>query len=249
LARLHLYARVSTDDQATSASAQAARLKEFAADSGIPLAGLYVDEDVSGAKPLKHRPEGKRLWDAVERGDTVAFTKVDRAFRSLVDAVTTLELWTNIGVRVRILDLGIDLATPAGQLFFQQLVSFAQFERALLGQRLREAVAHLKREGRPFSNFRPFGWRRAGTGKQKRFEALEDERALGWRVVSMRDDGRSWAEIAMAFYREGILKPGKAKAVRAGKYRGAYYLEAEVRRLFRATKAGFPIEPRETVGR
>lgn len=249
MARLHLYARVSTDDQATSASAQAIRLKEFAEDSDLKVAGLYVDEDVSGARPLKHRPEGKRLWDAVQPGDVVAVTKVDRAFRSLVDAVTTLELWTKLGVGVRILDLGIDLATPAGQLFFQQLVSFAQFERALLGQRLREAVVHLKREGRPFSNFRPFGWRRAGSGKQKRFEPLEDERALGWRVVSMRDDGRSWAEIAMTLYREGIIKPGRAKAVRAGNFRGAYYLEAEVRRLFRATQAGFPIQPRAAVGR
>jgi DNA invertase Pin-like site-specific DNA recombinase len=249
MARLHLYARVSTDDQATSASAQAARLKDFAAGSEMETAGLYVDEDVSGAKPLKHRPEGKRLWDAVQPGDVVVVTKVDRAFRSLADAVNTLEVWTNLGVGVRILDLGIDLATPAGQLFFQQLCSFAQFERALLGQRLREAVAHLKREGKPFANFRPFGWTRKGNGKQKRFEPLGQERALGQRVVRMRESGLSWAEIATALYEDRITKPGKGAAVRAGRHRGAYYLEAEVRRLYRATRAGFPIQPREAVGR
>jgi DNA invertase Pin-like site-specific DNA recombinase len=249
MTRLQLYARVSTDDQATSASAQATRLKEFAAGSGMELAGLYVDEDVSGAKPLKHRPEGKKLWDAVGPGDVVVFTKVDRAFRSLADAVNTLDVWSNLGVSVRILDLGIDLSTPAGQLFFNQLCSFAEFERQLIGQRLREAVAHLKREGRPFANFRPFGWRRAGSGKQKRFEPFDEERLLGGRVIQMRDEGFSWAEIATQFYREGIVKPGKAKALRAGKHRGAYYLEAEVRRLYRAARAGFPIQPREAVGR
>lgn len=249
MARLHLYARVSTDDQATSASAQAKRLRDFAGESGMELAGLYVDEDVSGAKPLKQRPQGKKLWDAVHPGDVIAFCKVDRAFRSLVDAVTTLELWTKLGVTVRILDLGIDLSTPAGQLFFQQLCSFAQFERAILGQRLKEAVGHLKRENRPFSNYRPYGWQRAGAGKVKRFEPLEEERQLGQRVVDMREEGLSWAQIATTLYREGTVKPGKAKAVRAGTYRGAYYLETECRRLYRAARAGFPIAPRERVGR
>lgn len=244
--RLHLYARVSTDDQATSASAQTVRLREFAVGSGLSVAGLYVDEDVSGARPLKHRPEGKKLWDAVQPGDFVAFTKVDRAFRSLVDAVNTLEFWTNVGVRVRILDLGVDLASPAGLLFFQQLVAFAQFERSILGQRLKEAIAHLRREDRPYSNFRPFGWQRAGVGKQKHFEPLLDERALGQRVVTMREEGSSWQAIASTLMREGVVKPGKAKAVKAGHYRGAFYLETEVRRLFQAAKAGYPIARRST---
>ena len=82
------YARVSTNDQATSAECQAARLREFAAGKGLRLE-LYVDEDVSGAMPLKARPAGKRLWDALTTGDTVAFTKVDRCFRSMADAATS----------------------------------------------------------------------------------------------------------------------------------------------------------------
>ena len=249
MARLFAYGRVSTDDQTTSAAAQALRLREYADASGLELAGVYIDEDVSGARPLKHRPEGRRLWDAVQPGDVVVFTKVDRAFRSLVDAVNTLELWKTLGIRVHILDFGVDLATPAGQLFFQQLVSFAQFERAILGQRLKEAVAHLKREARPFSNFRPFGWQRAGSGKVKRFDPLPEERELGQRVVAMRKAGQSWLQIATTLHREGVMKPGKAKAVRAGRYRGAFYLETEVRRLHRAALAGFPIAPREAVGR
>jgi putative DNA-invertase from lambdoid prophage Rac len=245
--RLRLYARVSTDDQQTSVSAQVLRLKEFAAAEGKEVAGLYVDEDVSGAKPLKLRPKGKLLWDATEPGDVVVFTKVDRAFRSLTDAVTTLEVWQQLGVSVRILDTGMDLATPAGQLFFSQLVGFAQFERALLGQRLKEAVAQCRREERPFANFRPFGWKVAGSGKQKRFEPLSEERALGERVIQMREDGQSWCEIATLFYRERITKPGRAKKVRAGKWRGVFYLETEVRRLHKAALAGFPIAPRDSV--
>jgi DNA invertase Pin-like site-specific DNA recombinase len=246
MTRLFGYARVSTGHQENSATLQGLRLREYAAKNDLLLAGVFVDQDVSGAKPLKARPEGKKLWDALKPGDTVGVTKVDRAFRSLVDAAGTLEAWNSLGVKVVILDCGLDLSSPAGQLFFAQLASFAQFERQLLGQRLREVIGHLKAEGRPFSNYRPFGWTHAGTGKRKRFVPLAEEQELGLRVVAMRQAGSSWAEIATQLHREGITKPGKAAAVRAGKYRGAYYLETECRRLCKAALAGFPIAPRST---
>jgi DNA invertase Pin-like site-specific DNA recombinase len=246
MSRVLGYARVSTDQQETSATVQERRLREYAEKSGLDLVGVYVDQDVSGAKPLKHRPQGKRLWDELQPGDTVAFTRVDRAFRSLVDAASTVEIWEQLGIRVVILDCGLDLTSPAGQLFFSQLVAFAQFERQILGQRLKEAIGHLRSEGLPFSNYRPFGWQRTGTGKRKRFVPLPEERALGEMVVTMRQAGDSWAEIAMWLHREGVIKPGKAAAVRAGKYRGAFYLETECRRLHRAALAGWPVAPRST---
>jgi len=246
MTRLFGYARVSTGHQENSATLQGLKLREYAAKNDLVVAGIFVDQDVSGARPLKLRPEGKKLWDALKPGDTVGVTKVDRAFRSLVDAAGTLEVWNSLGVRLVILDCGLDLGSPAGQLFFGQLAVFSQFERQLLGQRLREVIGYLKSEGRPYSNFRPFGWQRAGVGKRTRFVALPEERELGQRVVEMREQGLSWAAIATALYDEGIIKPGKAKAVRAGKYRGGFYLETECRRLCGAALAGFPIAPRST---
>jgi DNA invertase Pin-like site-specific DNA recombinase len=246
MTRLFGYARVSTGHQENSATLQGLRLREYAAKNDLVLAGVFVDQDVSGARPLKLRPEGKKLWDALKPGDTVGVTKVDRAFRSLVDAAGTLEMWNSLGVRLVILDCGLDLGSPAGQLFFGQLAVVSQFERQLLGQRLREVIGYLKSEGRPFSNFRPFGWQRSGTGKRARFVALPEERELGLRVVAMRKAEKSWAEIATQLHRDGITKPGKAAAVRAGKYRGGFYLETECRRLCGAALAGFPIAPRST---
>ena len=246
MTRLFGYARVSTGHQENSATLQGVRLREYAAKNDLVLAGVFVDQDVSGARPLKLRPEGKKLWDALKPGDTVGVTKVDRAFRSLVDAAGTLEVWNSLGVKLVILDCGLDLGSPAGQLFFGQLAVFSQFERQLLGQRLREVIGYLKSERRPFSNFRPFGWQRAGVGKRTRFVPLAEERELGVRVVAMRQAEKSWAAIATQLHREGVTKPGRAAAVRAGNYRGAYYLETECRRLCAATLAGFPITPRST---
>lgn len=240
---LYGYARVSTDDQQTSAEAQTVRLRQYAADSGLRLAGVFVDEDVSGARQFKHRPEGRRLWDAVQAGDTVAFTKVDRAFRSMADAATTLAVWKQLGVRVAILDLGIDVATPAGELFFNQIASFAAFEREMIGQRIREAIGHRRSVGQPYGNSRPFGWVRAGSGKRTRYVPCEGERRLGERVLAMRAAGQTLSAISRALRAERALKPGKRQAER-----GAYYLEADVARLERAAKAGWPIAPRDKVG-
>jgi putative DNA-invertase from lambdoid prophage Rac len=236
MGRLLAYGRVSTDDQATSAEAQAVRLREFAERSGMELGGVFIDEDVSGAKPLQHRPQGRMLWDMVRPGDAVAFTKVDRCFRSLADAANTLQTWKNVGVAVHILDLGIDVSTPAGELFFSQLAAFAQFERAMIGQRIREAMGHLKRNGRPYSSTRPLGWVRSGDA----WAPCEAERRLGERVVELRAAGATWAGIARTFAVEGVSKPGKARQARAGRGRGLWYLESDIRRLWKAASAGFP---------
>jgi DNA invertase Pin-like site-specific DNA recombinase len=245
--KLFGYARVSTDDQATSAECQAARLREFAASKGLQLAGLYVDEDVSGALPLKARPAGKRLWDALATGDTLAFTKVDRCFRSMADASNSLAIWKQLGIRVTIIDLGIDVNSPAGELFFNQLASFAAFERQMIGQRIKEALGHRKATGKPYGRSRPFGWIKAGEGKDTRWVPCHEERRLAERVVALRDAGGTLAGIARQLAQEGVTKPGKSKDARAGRYRGCFYLEADIDRVFRAAKAGFPIAPRDEI--
>lgn len=245
--RLIGYGRVSTADQATSVDVQTARLREYAERQGTQLAKLFIDEDVSGALPLKHRPQGRRMWDDLQPGDRVVFCKVDRCFRSMADAATTLAFWRNIGVGVTIVDLGIDVATPAGELFFNQLASFAAFERQMIGTRIREAIAQRKSAGRPYGHARPLGWVRSGPGKAATWAVCAEERRLGQRVVQMRDAGMTLNEVARTLAREGIVKPGKARAARAGKYRGCYYLAADVARLYRATKAKFPVLPRDAI--
>ena len=88
---------------------------------------------------------------------------------------------------------------------------------------------------------------RAGEGKDTRWVACHDERRLAERVVALRAAGGTLAGIARELAQESITKPGKAKDARAGRYRGVWYLEADIDRLYRAAKAGFPIAPRDEV--
>jgi DNA invertase Pin-like site-specific DNA recombinase len=237
------YVRVSTDDQDNSIQNQIERIKEQAAKEGLPLAMIYVDEAVTGKIPLRNRPQGRLLWDAMSPGDVIVFNKVDRVFRSVRDATDTVHTWLDKGISPVILDLGIDLRTPAGRLFFHQLASFAEFEREMIGQRVREVQSYLRKHGLPRGN-RPYGWQRDRPGKGAKFVPLESERQLAERIVRMHADGTPYSRIAWALMRERVTKPGK-KWTDAGK--GVWYSTSEIHGLATAHAQGFPIVPRRHV--
>lgn len=237
---IYLYCRVSTDRQENGRDAQVARLREWAAQHNLAVDHMYVDEDVSAfSTPLSARPAGKALWDALAPGDTVLMTKVDRGFRSWADAADTHAKLRALGVTLRFADLDIDLATPQGELFFSQIVAFAQFESRMHGQRKREVYAHKRQAGLPYSCTRPYGWQptRDRHGKLDGWEPLPEERELGQRVLQMREAGRSWFQIASDLSLSGVRKP-------ATRRRGSgYYLAGDVRSLAKAASAGYPVVP------
>ena len=235
------YVRVSTDEQENSVANQQEKIAEFAAREGLEVADIFVDEDVTARIPLRNRPKGRVLWDAMNTGDTVIFNKVDRVFRSVRDAAETVHIWQEKGIRCVIMDLGIDLATPAGRMFFHQLASFAEFEREMIGQRTREIAAYLRKHGRPFGSARPFGWLRKGTGKDSRYVACEEEREVCFRVLGLLEDGKSYRQIVWALAKDRVTKPGKKPTDRA---KGVWYCVSEVHGMAQAARLGFPISPR-----
>jgi DNA invertase Pin-like site-specific DNA recombinase len=232
---LYGYCRVSSDKQDNSLSAQQARLEEFAKQAGLELFHpLFVDEDVSGSLPLKRRAAGHRLWDMVQPGDTIAFTKLDRGFRNMVDAATTLQVLSQVGVQMRILDLPMDLATPEGRLIFHQFAAFSQFERERIGTRIREAMMHLKKAGKAYASARPYGWVRKG----RDWVPCEQERKWGARALALRSKGASQEAIALDLLHAGALKPTRRRGSR-----GYYHLK-DIAFLLRAATAGYPKLPR-----
>lgn len=239
--RLWGYVRVSTDDQANSVENQTEKIRDLAAKEGLELAGIFVDEDVTARIPLRNRPQGRLLWDSMESGDTICFNKVDRVFRSVRDAADTVHLWQERGIRCIILDLGIDLATPAGRMFFHQLASFAEFEREMTGQRTREIAAYLKKHGRPYGGARPFGWVKQGRGREAHYVPCEQEREVARRVARMAYEGMSYRAIGWALMRDRVVKPGRKPTDRG---RGVWYALSEIHALAQAARLGFPICPR-----
>jgi DNA invertase Pin-like site-specific DNA recombinase len=145
--RVALYLRVSTGEQTTAN--QRLELQAWAARCGHTVTELYEDHALSGAKSSDQRPALSRLLrDAVRRRfDIVAVWAVDRLGRSLTDLLNTLQTLKQSKVGLFLHQQGIDTSTAAGNAFFQMLGVFAEFERAIIVERVNAGIARAKASG------------------------------------------------------------------------------------------------------
>lgn len=151
--RVAIYARVSTDEQ--TAENQLHELRAVARRAGWHIAGEYIDRAISGAKGRDQRPAFDRLLRAVTRREVslVAAWSVDRLGRSLQHLISFLDELHGQRVDLYLHQQGIDTTTPAGRALFQMCGVFAEFERAMIRERVRAGIvrarANGKRIGRP----------------------------------------------------------------------------------------------------
>jgi DNA invertase Pin-like site-specific DNA recombinase len=153
--RAALYLRVSTGNGQQTTENQRRELELVAAQRGWQVVEVYEDNGVSGAKGRDRRPAFDRLCkDATRRRfDLVAAISVDRLGRSLQDLVALLGDLHAAGVELYLHRQALDTTTPSGRAMFGMLGVFAEFERALIRERvlsgLSRAKAQGKRLGRP----------------------------------------------------------------------------------------------------
>jgi DNA invertase Pin-like site-specific DNA recombinase len=145
-----LYARVSTQDKDQDPETQLLPLREFARVQGWDVAAEYVDH--ASATDDRRRVAWKRLLGeaARRRVDVILCWKMDRVFRSVAHASRTLEDLRRWGVGLRSYSepwLDTSGTNPAGELMFNILASFAQFERSLIAERVRAGMARAKKSG------------------------------------------------------------------------------------------------------
>lgn len=183
------YIRVSTGEQRSSGAGLAAQRAAIEAEChrrGWQLVNVIEDAGYS-AKDLQ-RPGVEVALEALRRGDANALVvaKLDRLSRSLLDFTGVMAKATKQGWALLALDCAVDTSSPAGEALANVLATFAQFERRLIGQRTREALAAKRargvRLGRPLSL--PLGVRK--------------------RIASERKAGRSLAAIAEALNEEQV---------------------------------------------
>ncbi len=151
--RVALYARVSTLNGHQDPEMQLSELREYATRRGLSIHEEYVDQGVSGSK--ESRPALNRLMTDAQKCkfDAVLVWKIDRFGRSLKHLVNSLADLGAYGITFISLRDNLDLSTPSGRLMFQIIGAMAEFERALIQERvkagLRNAKAKGKRIGRP----------------------------------------------------------------------------------------------------
>jgi DNA invertase Pin-like site-specific DNA recombinase len=143
-----VYLRVSTQDQTTAN--QERELREVAARMGLEITKVYRDHGVSGAKGRDKRPQFDALCkDATKRQfDIIMAWSVDRLGRSLQDLVGFLTEVHALKIDLYLHQQGLDTTTPAGKAMFQMMGVFAEFERAMIQERVRAGLARAKAEGK-----------------------------------------------------------------------------------------------------
>jgi DNA invertase Pin-like site-specific DNA recombinase len=153
--RAAVYARVSTRNGHQDPEVQLLALRQVAERAGWQVVEEYVDHGISGAKGRDQRPAFDRLMkDATRRKfDIIMAWSVDRLGRSLQDLVGFLGEVHAQGVDLYLDRQGVDTTTPGGKALFQMMGVFAEFERAMIRDRvcagLDKARARGKRLGRP----------------------------------------------------------------------------------------------------
>src|SRR6266508_2984162 len=153
--RCAIYTRVSTDqglDQEFNSldaqhDAASAYIKSQAHAGWTLLRSRYDDGGYSGGST--DRPDLQRLLDDIRarKIDVIVVYKVDRLTRSLADFAKLVELFDAHGVSFVSVTQQFNTTTSMGRLTLNVLLSFAQFERELIGERVRDKIAASKRKG------------------------------------------------------------------------------------------------------
>ena len=145
--RVALYLRVSTSGQ--TVENQRIELTAVAERHGWQVVSEFVDAGISGTKGRDKRPAFDKLCRAVTRRqvDMVAAWSVDRLSRSLQDLVAFLGEVHGAGVDLYLHQQGLDTSTPAGRALFQMMGVFAEFERAILVERINAGIARARSQG------------------------------------------------------------------------------------------------------
>ena len=143
--RVAAYVRVSTGEQNTGAQEKA--IRDYVARRGWTLQKVYRDE-ISGS--TNRRPGLDQMMQDCRRGsiDILVVWKFDRFARSLKTLISGLELCRALGIDFVSVTEAVDTSLPMGEMLFQIIGAVAQFERSLIGERVRSGLAHARAEGK-----------------------------------------------------------------------------------------------------
>jgi DNA invertase Pin-like site-specific DNA recombinase len=200
------YIRVSTDrqaDEGESLGTQQRQIQGYALQHGWDLAEIHVERGVSGSMPLAERPEGRRLLARLQPGDTVITPKLDRMFRSALNALDVLQQLQARQISLHMIDLGGDVTgNGVSKLVFTILSAVAEAERDRIRERIRDVKRDQAKRGRFLGGTRaPFGYTaQPDDGDAKGADLVEDlaeQEALAT-MRRLRAEGRGYQAIATA---------------------------------------------------
>jgi site-specific DNA recombinase len=228
--RVSLYTRVSTEDQVregTSLEVQREFLVEFAKRQGWDVFGIYTDEGISGY--TTDRPAFKRMMaDARKKKfDSIIVYKMDRFSRKLKDALNIVDELEAIGVGFKSATEPFDTTNSSGKLMFQQLGSFAEFERNRIKERVFPGMLKgVERGNWQGARYVPYGYRYNKHDPEKKLIIVKEEADVIKLIYVMYLSGQSTTQIA------GYLYNKEYKTRSGGKFHSKLVCDMLKRKLY-----------------
>ena len=203
--KVALYIRVSTEDQAKegySLEVQREYLEDFAHREGYEIFKVYSDDGIS-AYSTRREALQQLLKDAKQKKfDLVLVYKIDRFSRNLKDLLNLVDELSVCGVAFKSATEPFDTSTSAGKLMFQQLGSFAEFERNRIAERVFPGMMKGVQQGNwQGARFAPFGY--TYTKAKKLLEIEEREANIVKLIYTMYLSGKSSHDIAAYLDKKG----------------------------------------------
>ncbi len=192
------YVRVSTNEQAetgVSLEAQEQKIRGYCELNGWECVEVVRDDGYS-AKDLK-RPGLKRILEELPQSgrcfEGIVVAKLDRLTRAVRDLLRLTELADKHKVALISIEELVDTSTVTGQLFRNIIMSISEWERGIIGERTREALAYKRRNGERVGAI-PYGFALAEDGKH--LVPVSEEQDVLARMQRERNDGMSFRLIA-----------------------------------------------------
>jgi len=205
--RVFGYLRVSSREQAehgVSLADQEHRIRGYCDAHSLELVAVAADEGISG-KATGNRPGLQRALKALRRHEAggLVVCKLDRLSRSVRDALELVALSERGGWELHSIEERLDTSSPHGRFFVAMIAALAQLEREQIGERTRNGMAELRRQGRRISGQPPFGFRFEGD----RLEPVEEEQVILGQMLGLGGVGCGPTAIAGALNADGLLNP------------------------------------------
>ena len=156
------YIRVSTDEQAKegiSIENQIEKIRRYAEDNNLQIIEICEDQGLSGAK-IQNRPGMARLFELVKNNKIKAVVayKLDRLFRNASDALNTLNWLKKKKIAFHSITEKIDTTTPLGKFFVGITALYAEMERDVISERIRDNLKMKKVRGEKTGGNVPYGY-------------------------------------------------------------------------------------------
>jgi len=179
-----VYVRVSTEDQAKegySLEVQREYLESFAKREGFEIFKIYQDDGISGY--TTERPALKQLLKDAKQKKFDLVYKIDRFSRNLKDMLNLVDELFSYGVGFKSATEPFDSTTSAGKLMFQQLGSFAEFERNRIAERVFPGMVKGVQQGNwQGARYAPYGYRYI---KEKKLLEIDEEETKVVKLIYM----------------------------------------------------------------